>query len=76
MYSVSGTCEDTLSESVSRTTSSAVSDEIVPVMGRRAQRLHQLSHSSSIYTLSQSNLSDSESSDCDTTVSFHVINQF
>lgn len=56
------------SESLSRTTSSVFSDDSVPVLGRRAQRLQQLSNSGSVFTLSQSNLSDSDRSDYDTTV--------
>ena len=64
-----GVCDETFSESVSRTNSSAISDEVLPVLGRRAQRLQQLSNSGSIYTLSQLNCSESDASDCDTTVS-------
>lgn len=72
-----GNFDDTYSDSVSRTVSSALSDESAPVLGRRAQRMKQLSNSGSIYPL-HSNLSDSDRSDVDTTVTnictLHLVN--
>ncbi|KAK7605303.1 hypothetical protein V9T40_007161 [Parthenolecanium corni] len=68
---VNGAEADSFSESLSRTTSSLFSDEAVPVIGRRAQRMKQLNNSGSIYSLSHSTLSDSDRSDYDTTGSSH-----
>lgn len=58
-------------QSLSRTTSSVFSDDVLPVLGRRAQRIQQLNNSGNVFTLSQSNLSDSDRSDYDTTGSSH-----
>lgn len=67
---------DVFFESVSRTTSSIFSDDVIPVLGRRAQRLKQFNNSGSIYSLSHSNLSDSDRSDYDTTVRLFFLNYF
>lgn len=64
---MNGNFDDTYSDTLSRTASSIFSDEAAPVLGRRAQRMKQLSNSGSIYPL-HSNLSDSDRSDLDTTV--------
>lgn len=60
--------DDAYSDTLSRTNSSIFNDESVPVLGRRAQRMKQLSSSGNIYPL-HCNLSDSDRSDLDTTVS-------
>lgn len=72
LVQVNGAEADSFSESLSRTTSSLFSDEAVPVIGRRAQRMKQLNNSGSIYSLSHSTLSDSDRSDYDTTVIFSI----
>lgn len=64
---------DSFSESLSLTTSSLFSDEVVPVIGRRAQRMKQLNSSGSIYSLSHSTHSDSDRSDYDTTVMSSIL---
>ncbi|XP_065214171.1 protein inturned [Planococcus citri] len=66
----SPTLDDAYSDSLSRTNSSIFNDDSAPVLGRRAQRMKQLSNSGNIYPLYCS-LSDSDRSDLDTTGSSH-----